>query len=69
MHNKVKPMDQDKGRDNSSIRATFLTQSSLTDPRLEAMVRHLARLAAEDDYKIYRSSGVIPYSDPKKRDH
>jgi hypothetical protein len=39
------------------------TTTVLTDPRLEGLIRHIARLAAEDDYRSLQKTGEIPHSE------
>lgn len=33
-------------------------------PAIEEVVKHIARVAAESDYKHYQKTGKIPYNDP-----
>lgn len=35
-------------------------------PSVVALVRHMARMAAERDYRHFLATGEIPYSDPTK---
>ena len=37
-------------------------------PSVIELVRHMARMAAEKDYKHFRATGEIPYSDPTQED-
>lgn len=54
---------QNNGEDK--LRVAFLTSSILTNPAVFDLVRHLTRVATENDYETLLKTGQIPYSDPK----
>lgn len=65
MDKKVHEMRDTGNIDSGQLRNTFKASSNLSTPGIEAVVRHLARLAAEHDYGVFIATGKIPYADPK----
>lgn len=51
------------------LRNAFSDSSSMLDTNIHELVRHLARMAAENDYKKLLKTGKIPYSFPKKKEN
>lgn len=49
------------------LRLLFQASSSLNTAALHDIVKHIARVAAENDYEALLNSGKIPYTDPKHR--
>jgi len=54
--------DNDKILIDGEMRNAFSNSASLLDANIDALVRHLARIAAENDYKKLQKTGKIPYS-------
>lgn len=65
MKKKDDPMSKKGHNGEDRLRVAFLTSSILANPAVFDLVRHLARVAAENDYETLLKTGQIPYSDPK----
>ncbi len=59
--------DKDKILIEGEMRNAFSGSASLLDANIDALVRHLARIAAENDYKKLQKTGRIPYSSLKQK--
>ena len=55
-------MSQHVNKPEKKLRGSFKASSLKLDPSLIAIACHLARIAAENDYKIVPSSDAIPYN-------
>ena len=67
MQKKAHTMSRGRNEGEHELRVAFRTSSVLTNPAIFDLVRHLARVAAENDYETLLKTGKIPYSDPKHR--
>ena len=47
----------------------FGTNAPVSETKIHSLIRHLARMAAENDYKKLQKNGKIPYSSPKQREN
>lgn len=45
----------------------FVNAASISDPRITELVRHLARVSADKDYKEVTDSRKVRYSSPAKK--
>ena len=63
-------MDKNSGKLlNGIANEVFRAKPVFSEPNIHALIRHLARMAAEKDYKMLQKSGQIPYSSPKQREN
>ncbi len=51
------------------MRNAFSASSSLLDANIHDLIRHLARIAAENDDKTLQKIGKIPYSSLKQKEN
>jgi hypothetical protein len=47
----------------------FGADSSIRETKIQSLIRHLARMAAENDYKKLQKTGKVPYSSPKQKEN
>ncbi|MDQ7019930.1 MAG: hypothetical protein Q9M33_12300 [Robiginitomaculum sp.] len=47
----------------------FGANAPVGETKIHSLIRHLARMAAENDYKKLQKTGKIPYSSPKQKEN
>lgn len=53
--------------ESKTLATSFRAASLRVDPSLLAIACYLARIAAEEDYKVFCETGAVPHTDPDEK--
>jgi hypothetical protein len=54
--------------DLAAFKLDGLDTDETVHPAVLDLVRHLAVIAADTDWKVFRATGLIPYTDPTRKE-